>query len=265
MAASAATFSNELMSAKKFYVVWSGRSTGIFTDWPTAQASVDKFPGARYKSFPTRAEAEQAYKAGKPALVRAKSRAKSAAVESSDEDAEGAAAAKFDMQIYCDGACDPNPGHAGSGIAVYRDGRVAELWFGLHHANGTNNTAELNALYHALLMGEKAMQAGQTAEILSDSKYALSCIDVWAVGWEKRGWKKAGGEIKNLGIIQTSYTLYNRIKPAIRLTHIRGHMGIEGNELADRMAMLAVQTRQAELRPYPHKIDVPTILRMRAG
>lgn len=196
-------------------------------------------------------------------MVRAKSRAKSAAAEPGN--AAGSADAKFDLQIYCDGACDPNPGHAGSGIAVYRDGRVVELWFGLHHPTGTNNTAELNALYHALLMGEKAMQAGQTVEILSDSKYALSCIDVWAAGWEKRGWKKTGGEIKNLAVIQASYTLYNRIKPAIRLTHIRGHMGIEGNELADRMAMLAVQTRQAELRLYPEKIDVPAILRMRAG
>jgi ribonuclease HI len=262
MAASPGT--DDSVAAKKFYVVWSGRSTGIFTDWPTAQASVDKYPGARYKSFTTRAEAEQAYRAGRPPLVRAKSRAKSVAKESSDT-ADSAADSKFDLQIYCDGACDPNPGHAGSGIAVYRDGHVVELWFGLHHPNGTNNTAELNALFHALLMGEKAMQAGQTVEILSDSKYALSCIDVWAAGWEKRGWKKTGGEIKNLAIIQASYTLYNRIKPAIRLTHIRGHVGIEGNELADRMAMLAVQTRQAELRRYPEKIDVPTVLRLRSG
>jgi ribonuclease HI len=252
------------VAARKFYVVWSGRQTGIFTDWPTAQASVDKFPGARYKSFPTRAEAEQAYRAGKPALVRARPRAQPS-IADEPKDADAAADVKFDIQIYCDGACEPNPGHAGSGIAVYRGGAVSELWYGLHHPNGTNNTAELKALYHALLMAEQAKQRGETAEILSDSKYSLSCIDVWAAGWEKRGWKKAGGEIKNLAIIQTSYTLYNRIKPAVRLTHIRGHAGIQGNELADRMAMLAVQARQAELVPYAGKIDVPAILRMRAG
>lgn len=264
MAASPGT--DDSVAQKKFYVVWSGRRTGIFTDWPTAQALVDKFPGARYKSFPTRAEAEQAYQAGKPALVRAKPRARSAAVESSEETDEGAsAAAKFDLQIYCDGACDPNPGHAGSGIAVYRDGRVTELWFGLHHPNGTNNTAELNALYHALLMGEKAMQAGQTAEILSDSKYALSCIDVWATGWEKRGWKKAGGEIKNLDIIQLCYVIYQRIQSRLHLTHVAAHVGTEGNELADRMAMLAVQRKEKELRLYEEEKDIGTLLKMRAG
>ena len=263
MAASFAT--DDSVAAKKYYVVWAGRQTGIFTDWPTARASVDKFPGARYKAFPTRIQAEEAYKAGKPAVARAKPPAKHAGETNDDAGESSLADAKFDLRIYCDGACDPNPGHAGSGIALYRHGKVWQLWYGLHHPNGTNNTAELNALYHALLMAEQAVHAKEAVEILSDSKYSLSCIDVWAAGWERRGWKKAGGEIKNLAIIQSSYTLYNRIKPAVRLTHIRGHAGIEGNELADRMAMLAVQTRQAQLRQYPEKIDVPTILRMRAG
>lgn len=254
------------MAAKKFYVVWSGRRTGIFGDWPTALAAVDRFPGARYKAFPTREEAERAYKAGKPAMARAKSRAKTAVAAESDTAAGTAMSdAAFDVQIYCDGACDPNPGHAGSGIAVYRGGRPAELWYGLHHPNGTNNTAELNALYHALLMGEQAVLAGETAQILSDSKYALSCIDVWAPGWEQRGWKKATGEIKNLAIIQDSYALYSRIKPAVRLTHIRGHVGIEGNELADRMAMHAVLTREAGWCRFTGAIDVSALLRMRAG
>ncbi len=47
--------------AKKFYVVWSGRKTGVFTDWPTVHQYVDKFPGAKFKSFATRAEADQAF------------------------------------------------------------------------------------------------------------------------------------------------------------------------------------------------------------
>ena len=47
--------------AKKYYVVWQGRQTGIFTDWDTCRKQVDKFPAAKYKSFPTRAEAEAAF------------------------------------------------------------------------------------------------------------------------------------------------------------------------------------------------------------
>src|SRR3984893_9085151 len=56
--------------AKKFYVVWAGRKTGVFTDWATTHQHVDKFPGARFKSFPSRAEADQGFRAGRPASVR---------------------------------------------------------------------------------------------------------------------------------------------------------------------------------------------------
>src|ERR1700739_904439 len=103
--------------AKKFYVVWAGRETGIFTDWATTQRHVHGFPAARFKSFESRAEAEEAFKAGAPPSARRRSAPSAAALPSETHvppvDTQG-------VQIYCDGACDPNPGHAGSGIVVYR-------------------------------------------------------------------------------------------------------------------------------------------------
>ncbi len=57
--------------AKKFYVVWKGRKPGIFTTWGECKAQVDGFAGAKYKSFPTQAEAQAAY-SGKPSAVPAK-------------------------------------------------------------------------------------------------------------------------------------------------------------------------------------------------
>jgi ribonuclease HI len=247
--------------AQKFYVVWSGRRTGVFTDWETTHQAVDGYPRARYKSFPTRAEAEHALTEGaapigtkKPGRSKASARASRAHV-----------AHRFDVSIYCDGACDPNPGHAGSGIVIYRDGQLAELWFGLYNPMGTNNTAELNALYHALLMAEAEINAGHTVEVCSDSAYSINCIRSWAAGWEKRGWKKTGGEIKNLRIIQDCYAVYRRIAEDLTLTHVAGHAGTEGNELADRMAMLGAQSKQRELRRFEETMDVPTLLRMRRG
>ncbi len=44
--------------AKKYYAVKNGRDTGIFTDWEKCRGSVDGFPGAEYKSFTTKKEAE---------------------------------------------------------------------------------------------------------------------------------------------------------------------------------------------------------------
>jgi ribonuclease HI len=248
--------------AKKYYVVWAGRQTGIFTDWATTQRHVHGFPAARFKSFESRVEAEAAFKSGAPPAAGRRS-APSVAVKAS-----AARALPVDtqgVQIYCDGACEPNPGHAGSGIVVYRDGQLTELWYGLYNPNGTNNTAELNALHHALLMAESNIETGQSVRILSDSSYAINCISKWAEGWKAKGWRKSGGEIKNLSIIQDAHAVYTRIADEIELTHVSAHVGTEGNELADRMAMYAVTQRVKDLRQYAEVIDVKTILRMRAG
>jgi len=244
--------------AQKFYVVWAGRQTGVFSDWETARTQVDKFAGARYKSFSTRAEAERAFASGPSTSVRSASKPATIRVPAASD------SSKFHVQIYCDGACEPNPGNAGSGMAVYREGNVEELWFGLYNPSGTNNTAELSALHQALLYAKGELESGADVQILSDSKYAISCISLWAPGWEQKGWKKSGGEIKNLEIIKTAYALYTSLLPRIALTHVSAHVGTEGNELADRMAMHAVLTKTEEFRQY-EPIDVPQILRMRAG
>jgi ribonuclease HI len=240
--------------------VWAGRKTGVFTEWATTQLHVDKFPGARFKSFATRVEAEQAFRSGRPAS--AGTRPVTAKVSIS---APKTHTATVGLQIYCDGACEPNPGNAGSGIAVYRDGALVQLWYGLYNPKGTNNTAELNALHQALLIAETAIVAGETAQILCDSTYAINCVSKWAAGWEEKGWRKTGGEIKNLSIIQAAHAIYTRIESQLQLIHVSAHVGTEGNELADRMAMFAVESRNEDLRLYGEEIDIKAILRMRAG
>jgi ribonuclease HI len=251
--------------AQKFYVVWSGRQTGVFMDWATAQRAVDKYAGARFKSFPTRAEAEQAFGRGGDAIIPPKTASRQKASTPDSERRATHTAHQFDVSIYCDGACEPNPGNAGSGIVVYRNGKLAELWHGLYNPMGTNNTAELNALYHALRMAEAEIKTGNTVEVCSDSAYSINCIRSWAPNWEKRGWKKPGGEIKNLEIIQDCYAIYRRIKKELKLTHVAAHVGTEGNELADRMAMLAVQRKEKKLRLYQETMDIRTLLKMRPG
>jgi len=245
--------------ARKFYVVWSGRQTGVFADWATAQRAIDKYAGARFKSFPTRAEAEQAFARGH---ASAPSKTPSEEKRSKQSPIHPH---QFDVTIYCDGACEPNPGNAGSGIVVYRAGNLAQLWYGLYNPMGTNNSAELNALYHALRMAEAEIKSSNAVEVCSDSAYSINCIRSWAPIWEKKGWKKPGGEIKNLKIIKDCYAIYRRIREKFALTHVAGHAGTEGNELADRMAMLGVQSKEKELLLYQGTMDIPTLLKMRAG
>jgi ribonuclease HI len=49
------------------------------------------------------------------------------------------------------------------------------------------------------------------------------------------------------------------------LIHVSAHVGTQGNELADRMAMFAVESGSEDLRPYDEELDIAAILRMRRG
>jgi len=172
---------------------------------------------------------------------------------------------KESVTIYCDGGCTPNPGEAGSGVAVYRNAKVSELWYGLYEEMGTNNTAELNALYQSLLLAKKELEKGNDVTIKCDSMYSINCIKTWAISWEKKGWTKKGGAIKNLEIIKLSYALYNSIKGSVTLTHIKAHAGYEGNELADRMTIYTITQKNSNFTQYSEPINVAEILKMRTS
>lgn len=153
------------------------------------------------------------------------------------------------LTIYCDGACQGNPGKAGSGIAIYKDSTKPRLLYGDYIANGTNNIAELNALHKALLISKD----NPKSIIYSDSKYSIDCITKWAYSWKKNNWQKKGGEIKNLELIKEIHSLYETLKNSITIKHIKGHSGVEGNELADRMAIYAIYSKSSEYVEYKYK------------
>ncbi len=54
---------------KKWYVVWKGRRTGVFSRWEEVRPLVEGFSGAQFKAFPTREDAERAWRAGYAAVM----------------------------------------------------------------------------------------------------------------------------------------------------------------------------------------------------
>jgi len=166
------------------------------------------------------------------------------------------------LTIYCDGACKGNPGKAGSGLAIYADSAKPTLLYGEYNPRGTNNTAELGALYKALLIVSQS--TATKAMICCDSKYSIDCITNWAYGWKRKGWVKKGGEIKNLEIIQVAHALYDELKERVIVKHVKGHSGVEGNELADRMAVYAISSQSHEYQEYEYG-SIDSLLRMSEG
>ena len=126
---------------------------------------------------------------------------------------------------YTDGSASPNPGPGG--FAVIKDLKPHIL--GSEDGETTNIRMEGKALIAAL---EDAN--GAKCVIYSDSEFWINVVTKWAPGWQARGWKKKGGDIKNLDIVQLLFTLYNDSQADLRW--VRGHEGDEGNELADEWA-----------------------------
>ncbi len=257
--------------SKKHYVVWKGKKTGVFDTWSTVQGLVAGMPDAQYMGFPSLEEATAAYKDTYTKALMKRSLAKGNASASNTSNSApkkhaASTSVKADIQIYCDGACSPNPGKSGSGMAIYTKGSLSSLWYGLYKPNGTNNTAELNALLEAMKVAKKTIAQQQTTQILSDSKYSIDCITKWAKGWKTKGWKRGKGEeIKNLEIIQECFALYESIKSNIVITHVKGHANIEGNELSDRMAVFARTHKEVKFVEYKDSLNIPIILAMPSG
>lgn len=253
------------MAKQKFYVVWRGLAPGIYTHWPDAEKQVKGVAGARYKSFLTQGEAEAALQSGPGKTSTAKTASKDKKSRTSVDNVKENVPRWHEVDIYCDGACDPNPGPAGTGLALYRDHALSELWYGLFNPTGTNNTAELQGLLHALRLAKGAVDEGRQTAIHCDSRYAIDCVTKWAFGWKSRGWTRKTGQIMNLELIQDAHALYLELVDNIAVLHVPGHAGIEGNELADRMSMLAIQKAEADLVAFPPPFDVTALLALERG
>ncbi len=125
---------------------------------------------------------------------------------------------------YTDGSCSPNPGPGG--FSVIKHMKPAILG---KEKDSTNIRMEGKAIIAALQDAN-----GEPCQIHTDSEFWINVITKWSLAWEANGWKKKGGVIKNLDIVQEVCPLY-RISSA-ELIWVRGHNNDPGNELADEWA-----------------------------
>lgn len=128
---------------------------------------------------------------------------------------------------YTDGSCEPNPGQGG--FAVIKDMKPHILGGEPSGAETTNIRMEGFAIMAALKDA-----GGEECLIHTDSEFWINVITKWSLAWEKNGWRKKGGEIKNLDIVREVCPLFRNSNAT--LIWVRGHNNDEGNELADQWA-----------------------------
>ena len=134
--------------------------------------------------------------------------------------------------VFTDGGCQPNPGPGGWGFVWVGEGEIIEEAWGAE-AQTTNNRMELRAIIEAL----RVLPKDARLDIYSDSRLCVDTLTKWAAGWEKRGWRRKGGSIKNLELVQEAYQLFVE-RPTVKLRWIQAHSGDRWNEYADALASL---------------------------
>jgi ribonuclease HI len=150
------------VAKQKYYVVWKGRKTGIFTSWAECEKQVKGFVGAQYKAFDSNKEAEAAFLAkydhykGKP---------------SSHGKWKTASTQPILPSICVDAACNGSPGKleyrgviTDTSEQIFRTGPYEQ---------GTNNVGEFLAIVHALTWQFKH---NSHVPIYSDSENAITWV-----------------------------------------------------------------------------------------
>ncbi len=132
--------------------------------------------------------------------------------------------------IFTDGSCSGNPGPGGWGVVQVRDGRIIAEHHGFDPST-TNNRMELTALIEGLSL----LDTDEPADIYTDSRLIIDTVTKWAAGWERRGWKRKDGPVKNLVLVQRAYRLALE-HPHAHIQWIRAHNGSLWNEYADSLA-----------------------------
>ena len=132
------------MAKNKFYVVWKGRTTGVYDSWEACKAEIDGFAGALYKGFPDKASADAAFAKGFTGFEKKEPPTSHLSPLTSP----------LSPSIAVDAACSGNPGKMEyQGVFVdfgTQPATTTTLFKSPVFENGTNNIGEFLAIVHAL-------------------------------------------------------------------------------------------------------------------
>tara|TARA_Y100000590_G_scaffold468169_1_gene649823 strand:+ start:1650 stop:2342 length:693 start_codon:yes stop_codon:yes gene_type:complete len=228
----------------KYYAIYKGFKTGIFTSWDICKSYINRFKGAKYKSFKTLPEAEYFVKYGKSKPLQTLDQFIIKTNPSPIKKIKHVKPVKPDIIVYTDGSCYNNgKRNAKAGIGIYfgpNDRRnISERITGKQ----TNNTAELKAIIKTIQLLETEIKEGKNIMIYSDSKYSIRCCTTYGEKLYKLNWKK-NKPIPNLELVKKVFLLCKKYKN-IYFTYIAAHTNKQdihsiGNENADRLANLAL-------------------------
>ncbi|CAG8802275.1 36557_t:CDS:2, partial [Gigaspora margarita] len=112
----------------------------------------------------------------------------------------------------------------------------------------TNNRAEITAVIRAL---ETCPDRELPLEIKTDSKYTINAYESWMPNWIKNNWMTKGNKpVENKDLFVRLSELIKARPGKVSFTYVPGHVGIPGNEAADRLANLGA------LKEYVEAVEI---------
>ena len=219
---------------QKYYAIKVGKGgSQIVNSWYECKRAVHKYSGAVYKSFPTKPEAI-AYL--NDTVPRKKQTPTIKTTTAYTHDLMVSETANK-VVMYTDGACSGNNRKtaktAGCGVYVpwSTDQNISEK---LPWPPFTNTRAELYAVILALT--KVKVPAEKNILIYTDNDFTVKCVNDYIPKWQRTDWKTSTGkEVLNQDLLHKLADLMDTT--TFEIKHIPGHAGIQGNEIADTLAV----------------------------
>lgn len=146
--------------------------------------------------------------------------------------------------VHADESCLGNgregrtPGGAASLIEVRSRGRIVRRDVYISSPDTTNNRMALSGAIATLaLLGAKGKRL--RVIFVSDSEYLIKGMREWVPAWQRRGWKRKGGEVENLDLWKALTHVASQHEPI--WLWVRGHTGDPKNEYANDLAVQAAE------------------------
>ena len=217
--------------AKKFYVIKKGLVPGIYENWDEAKKQVSGFPGAVYKGFMTREEAE-AYFNDEGANVEPHKKSGIAKEKSFSTD-NGASGFSMEYELpyaFVDGSYNPDTKVYGCGGFLFD---AQNNRYPIQDAGNDEEMASMRNVAGEIL--------GATLAIKKAMELKLNRLTIYydyegIKQWADKTWKRnKKGTMEYAEFVESV-----RDKIQLNFVHVKAHTGIPGNEEADRMAKESV-------------------------
>ena len=133
------------------------------------------------------------------------------------------------IEVYTDGAYSSSRDMGGFAFVVLENKEKIYSYF-FNEPNTTNNRMEIVAILKALYWLKETGKLNEEIIIYTDSMYVIGSMT--------KNWKRN----KNIDLFNELDNIYKQFKTIVFM-HVKGHSGDKYNELCDKLAVIASQSK----------------------